>query len=95
VSRSSYVQEASRENSDARRYGYKNPFEAAEQAYKAQIQALQDEVDRQRTLQVETEQKYQKEQKLMLAAWQENGMDRLRAQVAQNGHAPSRSAPAR
>lgn len=71
-----------------------NPFEAAEQAYKAQIQALQDEVDRQRTLHVEMEQKYQKEQRLMLTAWQENGMDRLRAQVAQNGHAPSRSAPA-
>lgn len=58
-----------------------NPNKAVEATYLERIDALSADVDRLRALNDELEQRYQREQSLMLSAWQEVGMQNARSQM--------------
>lgn len=69
--------------------------ETAEQSYKLQVANLEEELDKQRALLATLEEKHQKEQQLMLQAWQEAGLHSLRSHAQANGAQHPRAPPAR
>lgn len=68
-------------------------LEAVMEGYKAQIRSLGEDLERQKALNTEIETRYDKEQRLMLSAWQEVGMQNMRSQVLAHGQ-QARIAPA-
>lgn len=60
-----------------------------------EIESLRAELIKQKTMSSDLEQKYQNEQRLLLLAYQEAGLDNLRSQVLANGQTRARVAPVR
>lgn len=60
-----------------------------------EIETLRAELIKQKAMSTELEQKYQNEQRLLLVAYQEAGLDSLRSQVLANGQTTSRAPPVR
>lgn len=70
-------------------------MQAANGDQQAVINSLEADIIKQKALNAEIEQKYQKEQRLLTVAYQDANLERLRSQVLTIGHTASRPAPAR